>query len=157
MPTGLLLPDSAVIPTTPGEASSRLALSLDHHAQYLELAVTAHDARASRWVTTDAMTLLMDSFASTHSGWNPMLPQDLSSAELVAIGDKLGRFAREWKSVQSAAVARERWGDRSMLLAGIADDATWLEARETFGRTLDELAGFLGDAGRAGGTARFSP
>jgi hypothetical protein len=181
MPEGMLAPGPVLDASRRDAAAAGELLSLSREAkrEWFEIRVVApagdaghggpghgaagdagaRDAGAgeARYVSPDGMALVHDVFASTHPRFDPLVPGELVPPEELLVAQKLERFAREWRSVKSAEVAKERWGDRSELIAALADESQWLRAREAFGHTLDALGALLGHAGRAGANVSIGP
>ncbi len=158
MPTGMLAPLPGTTPSdAPASPAERLALGRGKKSgEWAELQSArpddGPDRRSferwqpdSRFLSLEAMGLLHESFARALPGFDLFLPRLFDPAALGRLRAELSATKAQLATITDVRTAKARWGEASSLVAELADDTAWLDARNAFVGTIDELTALSAD------------
>jgi hypothetical protein len=110
----------------------------------------------SLFIPLDAMGLLHDSFARAHQGFALFTPQLFVAMTLGELKTQLREFKRTWKSIPTAAIARQRFPYSPRVQIALTDDL-WRDFKEELAFTIDEIIQFADDRIKKGEGAWIVP
>jgi hypothetical protein len=158
LPTGMLSPPPSA--TAPSAAAAPVAKSLKSvreatTGEWIELQPAPEGEspkktkfdffkKDSLFIPLDAMTLLHDSFARSSQGFALFTPQLFVAMTLGELKTQLREFKRTWKSVPTAAIARQRFPYSPRVQIALTDDL-WRDFQGELVFTIDEIIQFADD------------